>query len=63
MQSWTKASRRHVPQVRFDWRLIMEPIFLGLVFGIMWLSASLLAEDLETLHATERRLQRCPAHA
>jgi hypothetical protein len=40
----------------------MEPIFLGAVFAILWLSSSLLADDLETLRATERRLQRCPAH-
>jgi hypothetical protein len=43
--------------------LAMEPIFLGAVFAIMWLSSSLLAGDLETLRATERRLALCPAHA
>jgi hypothetical protein len=41
----------------------MEPIFLGVVFAIMWLSGSLLAVDLEAMRAAERRLQRCPAHA
>jgi hypothetical protein len=41
----------------------MEPLFLGLVFTIMWLSASLLADDLENMRATERRLALCPAHA
>jgi hypothetical protein len=41
----------------------MEPIFLGVVFGIMWLSASLLAEDLATLRAAVRRLALCPVHA
>jgi hypothetical protein len=41
----------------------MEPLFLGLVFTIMWLSASLVAADIESIHATERRLARCPAHA
>jgi hypothetical protein len=41
----------------------MEPIFLALVFAIMWLSASLLAADIESLNATERRLAVCPAHA
>jgi hypothetical protein len=41
----------------------MEPLFLGLVFAIMWLSTSLLAEDLRSLHAAERRLARCPVHA
>lgn len=40
----------------------MEPIFLGLVFAIMWLSTSLLAEDIARHRATERRLARCPAH-
>jgi hypothetical protein len=39
----------------------MEPMFLAMVFAIMWLSASLFAADLETLRATERRLERCPA--
>jgi hypothetical protein len=39
---------------------IMEPVFLGMVFGIMWLSASLFATDLENLRETERRLARCP---
>lgn len=41
----------------------MEPIFLGTVFAIMWLSSTLLADDLENLHAAELRLARCPAHA
>jgi hypothetical protein len=41
----------------------MEPIFLGMVFAILWLSASLLATDIESLNATERRLALCPAHA
>ncbi|WP_395020572.1 hypothetical protein [Dongia sp.] len=41
----------------------MEPIFLGAVFAIMWLSSSLLADDLESLRATEQRLARCPRHA
>jgi hypothetical protein len=41
----------------------MEPIFLGTVFVIMWLSASLLADDLETMRAAERRLALCPVHA
>jgi hypothetical protein len=41
----------------------MEPIFLGAVFAIMWLSATLLAADLETLRAAEQRLALCPAHA
>ena len=41
----------------------MEPIFLGAVFAIMWLSASLLADDLETIRAAERRLAFCPDHA
>jgi hypothetical protein len=40
----------------------MEPIFLGLVFGIMWLSASLLAGDLASLRDAERRLSLCPAY-
>ncbi|GAB2176314.1 hypothetical protein DLREEDagr8_18720 [Dongia sp. agr-C8] len=48
---------------RFDWRRIMEPIFLAAVFAIMWLSSSLLADDLESLRAAELRLARCPAHA
>ena len=39
----------------------MEPMFLGAVFMIMWLSASLFAVDIENLRATERRLARCPA--
>lgn len=44
------------------WRAgFMEPIFLATVFAIIWLSASLFAEDLETLRDTERRLERCPA--
>jgi hypothetical protein len=38
----------------------MEPIFLGMVFAILWLSASLFAEDIASARATERRLQRCP---
>jgi len=46
-----------------DWRRIMEPIFLGAVFAILWLSGSLLAQDLATLRAAERRLAVCPAHA
>ena len=41
----------------------MEPIFLSVVFAIMWLSTSLLADDLATLRATERRLALCPADA
>jgi hypothetical protein len=41
----------------------MEPIFLGMVFAIMWLSSTLLADDLESLRAAEHRLARCPAHA
>ena len=41
----------------------MEPVFLGIVFAIMWLSASLLAADLENLRAAERRLALWPAHA
>ena len=41
----------------------MEPIFLGAVFAIMWRSASLLADDLETMRAAELRLAACPAHA
>jgi hypothetical protein len=41
----------------------MEPIFLGMVFAIIWLSSSLLADDLESLRAAELRLARCPAHA
>jgi hypothetical protein len=41
----------------------MEPIFLGAIFAIMWLSASLLADDLETMRAAERRLMLCPEHA
>jgi hypothetical protein len=41
----------------------MEPIFLGMVFAILWLSASLLAEDIESLNAAERRLALCPVHA
>ncbi len=40
----------------------MEPIFLGTVFAILWLSASLLAADIESLNATERRLALCPVH-
>jgi hypothetical protein len=39
----------------------MEPVFLGLVFVIMWLSGSLLAADLQSLRAAELRLARCPA--
>ena len=38
----------------------MEPLFLGMAFAVMWLSASLFAADLQTLRATERRLQSCP---
>jgi|APAra7269096979_1048534.scaffolds.fasta_scaffold20186_2 hypothetical protein len=38
----------------------MEPIFLGVVFAILWLSTSLLAEDIALARATERRLARCP---
>ena len=38
------------------------PIFLGVVFAIMWLSGSLFADDLEAMRAEERRLARCPAH-
>jgi hypothetical protein len=41
----------------------MEPIFLGAVFAIMWLSGSLLADDLETIRAAEHRLAACPDHA
>ena len=41
----------------------MEPIFLSMMFAIIWLSSSLLAEDIARLHATERRLARCPVHA
>jgi hypothetical protein len=41
----------------------MDPIFLGMVFAIIWLSSSLLADDLESLRAAEHRLARCPAHA
>jgi hypothetical protein len=40
----------------------MEPIFLGVVFAIMWLSGSLFADNLEAMRAAERRLARCPAH-
>ena len=39
----------------------MDPIFLGMVFAIMWLSSTLLADDLESLRAAEHRLARCPA--
>jgi hypothetical protein len=52
--------RRVVSTLEAD---IMEPVFLGIVFAIMWLSASLLAADLENLRAAERRLALCPAHA
>jgi hypothetical protein len=38
----------------------MEPIFLGMMFAILWLSASLLAEDIASLRAAEHRLKRCP---
>ena len=38
-----------------------EPMFLTMVFAIMWLSGSLFAADLEAMRAAERRLQRCPA--
>jgi hypothetical protein len=41
----------------------MEPIFLCMVFAIMWLSSALLMEDIAALRATERRLERCPVHA
>jgi hypothetical protein len=43
--------------------LNMEPIFLCMVFAIMWLSSALLMEDIAALRATERRLERCPVHA
>jgi hypothetical protein len=59
-----EAQRISRPRVgRFGWRLIMEPIFLGAVFAIMWLSSSLLADNLESLRAAEQRLARCPVHA
>ena len=38
----------------------MEPVFLGMVFVIMWLSGSLFATDLAQLQAAERRLALCP---
>ena len=39
---------------------IMEPVFLVMVFAIMWLAGSLFAADLENLRAAERRLALCP---
>ncbi|HVO02001.1 MAG TPA: hypothetical protein VMT54_07350 [Candidatus Cybelea sp.] len=39
---------------------MVEPLFLAVVFAIVWLSGSLLAEDIRTWHATKRRLQHCP---
>jgi len=41
----------------------MEPVFLGLVVAILWLAGSLLAADIQTLQAAERRRQLCPAFA
>ena len=38
----------------------MEPVFLGMVFAIMWLSGSLFASDLENMREAERRLALCP---
>ncbi len=40
----------------------MDPLFLATIFGIMWLSSSLLVRDVEEMRAAERRLERCPAH-
>jgi hypothetical protein len=54
---------RLVPSAVLIGNRIMEPIFLGLVFAIMWLSSSLLADVLENMRAAERRLALCPAHA
>ena len=39
----------------------MEPVFLGMVFVIMWLSGSLFAADIAQLQAAERRILRCPS--
>jgi len=41
---------------------MVGPFFLLAVFGIMWLSASLFAQDIQSWHDAERRLQRCPVH-
>ena len=41
----------------------MDPIFLGLIFAITWLSASLFATDIQNLQDAERRLALCPASA
>jgi formate hydrogenlyase subunit 4 len=39
---------------------MVEPLFLGAVFAIMWLSGSLFAEDIQAWHEAERRVERCP---
>ena len=39
---------------------MMEPVFLGTVFAILWLSGSLFAADIQAFTATERRLARVP---
>lgn len=41
----------------------MEPVFIAVVMGILFLSGSLLAEDVRSLHAAERRRRLCPAYA
>jgi hypothetical protein len=45
---------------RLEMEEVMEPVFLGMVFAIMWLSASLFAAEVKNLRAAERRHARCP---
>lgn len=54
-----RAPRRRM--VVLDLEAVMGTVFLGMVFAIMWLSASLFAADIRNLHEEERRLARCPA--
>jgi hypothetical protein len=39
---------------------MVGPLFLIGIFAIMWLSGSLLAQDLRAYHEAELRMRRCP---
>ncbi|HVT52800.1 MAG TPA: hypothetical protein VHE77_14570 [Dongiaceae bacterium] len=39
---------------------MVGPLFLGAIFAIMWLSGSLLAQDIRAYHEAELRVRRCP---
>jgi hypothetical protein len=36
------------------------PLFSVTILAIMWLSGSLLAQDIRAYHAAELRIRRCP---